>query len=95
LKRPRKLIHSGCSAVEESIKWSCPHFIYHGMLCSMAAFKEHCTFGFWKGKLMKSLATTKNSAQGMGQNGRMTSLSMKTAEPASRDLATVASSTNF
>jgi uncharacterized protein YdeI (YjbR/CyaY-like superfamily) len=74
LKRLRKLIHAGCPAVEESIKWSCPHFIYCGMLCSMAAFQEHCTFGFWKGKLMKSLARTKKSEQGMGQYGRMASL---------------------
>jgi uncharacterized protein YdeI (YjbR/CyaY-like superfamily) len=74
LKRLRKLVHAGCPTVEESIKWNCPHFVYHGMLCSMAAFKEHCTFGFWKQKLMKALAGTKKSDDAMEQYGRITSL---------------------
>jgi uncharacterized protein YdeI (YjbR/CyaY-like superfamily) len=74
LKRLRKLIHAGCPGVEESIKWSCPHFMYRGMLCSMAAFKEHCTFGFWKSRLMKALTAGKKSDQAMGQYGRITSL---------------------
>jgi uncharacterized protein YdeI (YjbR/CyaY-like superfamily) len=75
LKRLRKVIHAGCPGVEETMKWSFPHFMYGGgILCSMAAFKEHCTFGFWKGSLMKSLAATKKSDQTMGQYGRMTSL---------------------
>ena len=26
--------------------------MYHGMLCGMAAFKEHAIFGFWKGPLV-------------------------------------------
>lgn len=73
LKRLRKLVHTGCPDVEESIKWSCPHFMYHGMLCSMAAFNEHCTFGFWKGQLMKTLGRTKKLDQAMGQYGRLTS----------------------
>jgi uncharacterized protein YdeI (YjbR/CyaY-like superfamily) len=35
----------------EGIKWSRPHFGHHGMLCGLVAFKEHCTFGFWKPEL--------------------------------------------
>jgi uncharacterized protein YdeI (YjbR/CyaY-like superfamily) len=30
------------------MKWSMPHFDYKGVMCGMAAFKEHCAFGFWK-----------------------------------------------
>jgi uncharacterized protein YdeI (YjbR/CyaY-like superfamily) len=74
LKRLRKLIHAGCPTVEESLKWNCPHFLHRGMLCSMAAFKEHCTFGFWKSGLMKSLGRSQKSEQAMGQYGRITSL---------------------
>jgi uncharacterized protein YdeI (YjbR/CyaY-like superfamily) len=74
LKRLRKLIHAACPDVEESIKWSCPHFVYHGMLCGMAAFKAHCTFGFWKAKLMKSFAGAKKTDHAMGQYGRLTSI---------------------
>jgi uncharacterized protein YdeI (YjbR/CyaY-like superfamily) len=34
------------------MKWSSPSFMYRGMLCGMAAFKEHAIFGFWKGPLV-------------------------------------------
>jgi uncharacterized protein YdeI (YjbR/CyaY-like superfamily) len=47
--------------------------MYKGMLCSMASFKEHCAFGFWKGALV-----TGNDSDGekaMGQFGRLTKLS--------------------
>jgi uncharacterized protein YdeI (YjbR/CyaY-like superfamily) len=74
LKRIRKLVHASCPDVEETMKWQFPHFMHHGILCSMAAFKEHCTFGFWKGSLMKSLKSHAKSEQAMGQYGRMTKL---------------------
>ncbi len=45
-------MHAACPDVDETMKWSFPHFQYKGMLCSMAAFKEHCAFGFWKGSLI-------------------------------------------
>lgn len=44
----RELIHKGCPEVEETLKWRNPSFMYKGMLCGMAAFKQHCIFGFWK-----------------------------------------------
>ena len=34
------------------MKWRFPHFVYKGMLCSMASFKQHAAFGFWKGALV-------------------------------------------
>ena len=37
---------------KRTMKWSFPCFLYKGMFCSMAAFKEHCAFGFWKGSLI-------------------------------------------
>ncbi len=49
LEHLRGLVHQACPQVEESIKWRAPHFGYRGMLCNMAAFKQHCAFGFWKG----------------------------------------------
>ena len=52
LKHLRKVVHAGCPDVEETIKWSMPHFDYRGIMCGMAAFKEHCAFGFWKAKLI-------------------------------------------
>lgn len=70
----RELVHTTCPDAEETMKWSFPHFDYKGMLCSMAAFKEHCAFGFWKG----SLIVEKGGAEvekAMGQFGRITKLS--------------------
>jgi uncharacterized protein YdeI (YjbR/CyaY-like superfamily) len=50
----RELVHKACPEVEEAMKWSFPHFIYKGTnLCSMASFKQHCSFGFWLGAKMK------------------------------------------
>jgi len=65
----RTSVHAGCPEVEETIKWSFPHFTYKGMLCSMASFKEHCSFGFWKGSLLDVPPGTS-----MSQFGRITSL---------------------
>lgn len=53
LKRLRAAIHRGCPAVAEELKWNAPFFVYKGILCMMAAFKRHCTFGFWKHGLLK------------------------------------------
>ena len=52
------------------IKWSFPNFLHHGLLCNMAAFKAHCTFGFWKA----SLLGVGGKAGAMGQFGRITSV---------------------
>jgi uncharacterized protein YdeI (YjbR/CyaY-like superfamily) len=70
LKHIRKAVHAGCPDVEETIKWSTPHFTWHGMLCAMAAFKEHVRFGFWKGELLG----LGGDASGMTQFGRITSI---------------------
>ena len=44
----RAIVHSFCPEVTETIKWSFPHFEYKGaILCSMAGFKHHSSFGFW------------------------------------------------
>lgn len=68
----RKLVHAACPDVEETMKWSFPHFDYKGMMCSMASFKHHCAFGFWKESLMKEAAFPEKTA--MGSFGRITSL---------------------
>jgi uncharacterized protein YdeI (YjbR/CyaY-like superfamily) len=54
LLKIRKLIFQACPEAKEMIKWSFPNYeVYGSMLCSMAAFKEHCAFGFWKASLLK------------------------------------------
>jgi hypothetical protein len=77
----RELIHDNCPSVEETMKWSFPHFMYTSkadrksrVLCSMAAFKQHCALGFWYsgGWIMSDDA--KPASEGMGQYGKITSL---------------------
>jgi uncharacterized protein YdeI (YjbR/CyaY-like superfamily) len=72
----RELIHLACPDVEEKIKWSFASFDYKGPMCTMAAFKHHCAFGFWKASLMKDKTLTKNaeSESAMGHYGKITSL---------------------
>lgn len=53
LEKLRKLFHLACSDFEEVMKWGFPHFDYKGPVGSMAAFKQHASWGFWKAKLMK------------------------------------------
>jgi uncharacterized protein YdeI (YjbR/CyaY-like superfamily) len=67
----RATVHAACPDVEEAMKWSFPHFLYKGMLCSMASFKKHCAFSFWKGSLVLGATA---SPDAMGQFGRITSL---------------------
>lgn len=69
----RNLVHAACPQVEEAMKWSFPHFDYKGMMCSMASFKQHCSFGFWKAELMKDAARLTNE-NAMGSLGRIASL---------------------
>jgi uncharacterized protein YdeI (YjbR/CyaY-like superfamily) len=73
LKHLRKIVHAGCPKVEETMKWSMPHFDYKGPFCGMAAFKQHCSFGFWKSSLVLG-STASNKKDGMGHFGRLESI---------------------
>ena len=53
LQKIRALFQQACAEIEETMKWSFPHFEFRGVVGSMAAFKKHATFGFWKASLMK------------------------------------------
>jgi uncharacterized protein YdeI (YjbR/CyaY-like superfamily) len=71
----REVVHAACPDVQETMKWSMPFFDYHGVMCNMAAFKQHATFGFWKGKLIPGLAPNSNAGgDSMGNLGRLTSV---------------------
>lgn len=76
LKHIRALVHEACPEIIETMKWSFPHFDYKGTVCSMAAFKNHCAFGFWKSSLIPDPhhLLSEDKAQAMGQLGRITSI---------------------
>jgi len=74
LSHLRALVHKGCPGVKETMKWSFPHFEYNGsILCSMASFKQHCAFSFWKASLMKDKKKLFPAVEekAMGQFGRI------------------------
>lgn len=73
----RALVHHACPLVEEKIKWGFPHFDYmDAPMCSMAGFKQHCAFGFWKVSLMKDAALfdTNTEESSMGHLGKIRSI---------------------
>ena len=75
LQHLRTLVHKACPDVAETMKWSFPHFDYKGMMCSMASFKHHCAFGFWKASLMSaSEKFTQVGETAMGHLGQIKSL---------------------
>src|SRR5580765_44696 len=75
LKHLRRIVHAAAPDVQETMKWGFPHFVHKGILCGMGAFKEHCTFGFWKSALVFDGKHKSKPGEGMGQFGRITAVS--------------------
>jgi uncharacterized protein YdeI (YjbR/CyaY-like superfamily) len=68
----REAVHEACPGVEETMKWSAPSFLHGGaILCGMAAFKQHASFGYWKHALVVGDDQPRN---GMGSYGKLTSV---------------------
>ena len=74
LRRLRALVHQACPDVRETMKWRFPHFDYKGMYCSMAGFKAHCSFSFWKHAILARERLVPAERDGMGSFGRFTSV---------------------
>ena len=82
LSHVRDLVHEACPQVEETVKWGMPTFVHAGgILCGMAAFKQHASFGFWKHALVVGEGGQADGApgdhrprDGMGSYGKLASL---------------------
>ncbi|WP_426476762.1 YdeI/OmpD-associated family protein [Chryseobacterium sp. CBSDS_008] len=60
----REIIHETCPDAEEAIKWKFPTFMYKGkILCSITAFKQYCSLGFWLHQEMKTLQEIETTAE--------------------------------
>ncbi len=77
----RRLMHKACPEAEETMKWSMPFFMLHGVILgNMAAFKQHCSLGLWGPEMAAILGTQDDGtegdkkAPGMGKFGKITSL---------------------
>ena len=68
----REVVHAAVPEVEETLKWSMPAFMHHGILGGMAAFKEHAAFNIWKGSL---IVGSDGDRIAMGQFGRIAKVS--------------------
>ena len=77
LRHLRALVHAACPAATDTLKWSHPSFEYSGkILCGIAAFKAHCTFGFWHQGMEKIIGADGGKADtAMGSMGRVTARS--------------------
>ncbi|MEO6154118.1 MAG: YdeI/OmpD-associated family protein [Thermomonas sp.] len=85
LRQLREAVHTACPQAEESIRWGMPSFSHAGsILCQMAAFKQHASFGYWKHALVMGEDAERD---GMGSYGKMASL--KDIPPKKRLLADI------
>jgi hypothetical protein len=71
LEALRERVHEASPKIEEAMKWSAPSFVYGGkILCVMAAFKQHASFGFWQHTLVMGEGVERD---GMGSFGKLRS----------------------
>lgn len=67
LTHVRSLVHEACPEADETIKWSVPHFEYKGILCGVAAFRQHCNVILWKAALIPG-------GKGRDERGQITNI---------------------
>ena len=83
----REAMHAALPDVTEAIKWSHPFFLLDGRpFANMAAFKAHCSLGFWKGGRPIAEEAAGDRDKAMGQFGRIESLADLPKAPALRKL---------
>lgn len=64
LNHIRETVHECCPEAEEAIKWKFPTFMYKGkILCSMVAFKQYCSMGFWLHDNMQTIKNLETAAE--------------------------------
>jgi uncharacterized protein YdeI (YjbR/CyaY-like superfamily) len=69
VKKLRSLIHKGCPGVVETVKWGHASFEYpaKNIFVGIASFKRHCSFGFWKDKLLRTDAASIATLDALGK----------------------------
>jgi len=64
----RAIVREACPEATETMKWGTPSWDYSGSaLCSMAAFTQHCSYGFWRANLL----TLNGKPLGFGAAGQL------------------------
>ena len=91
LEHVRAAMHAALPDLTEAIKWGHPFYLLDGKpFASMAAFKAHCSLGFWKGgrPIAEEAAGPRDKA--MGQFGRIESVADLPSAAALRKLIVAA-----
>ncbi|MGC4232388.1 MAG: YdeI/OmpD-associated family protein [Niabella sp.] len=89
LEHFRATVHNAAPGITESIKWGVPSFEYKNkIMCSLAAFKNHCAINFWSGSQITSLKPyLAPSAEGASDFGRIGNI--KSLKDLPKDLAAI------
>ena len=91
MEHVREAMHAALPDVTEAIKWSHPFYLLDGRpFANMAAFKAHCSLGFWKGGRPVAEVAAGPRDKAMGQFGRIESLADLPSAAALRKLIVAA-----
>jgi uncharacterized protein YdeI (YjbR/CyaY-like superfamily) len=95
LRKLRELFHRGWPEIVETIKWGKPTFDHKGIVGGMAAFKNHVSWGLWRGAELKdkqsALAREERSIM---SGGKVTEVSQLPPDKAVVDLVRQAAELN-
>jgi uncharacterized protein YdeI (YjbR/CyaY-like superfamily) len=69
-RKLRTLIHKADPDIVEDVKWGSPNFAKQGMICGLAAFKEHVSLHFFKGALLEDPKKRLEDCSGSNARGR-------------------------
>jgi len=71
----REAMHAALPDATEAIKWGHPFYLLDGRpFANMAAFKAHCSLGFWRGGKPVAQEAAGEREKAMGQFGRIASV---------------------
>lgn len=73
LKYLREVVHEAVPECEETLKWSAPAYMHHGIVCITAGFKKHIAVVLWKGPLILD-TKGKRADEAWGDYGRVASI---------------------
>ncbi len=73
----RAIVREAYPAIDETIKWGMPTYTVNGaIVCNIAAFKQHCSFGLWRAAelLGDDAPAGTEERSGMGSYGKLRSI---------------------
>lgn len=80
IEKVRRVVHKACPDIEERLKWGMPSFEKNGLVCGVAAFKAHASFGFWRAKQLDDPAGILKDKRGGMMGEKLTDVSQLPAD---------------